>query len=290
MTEPVDVPMAEFTVILYNAGGHRRIGPNRMWTDAARRWADRGVPVIRVDLEGIGDAEGDSSRYRDVSVFYQSALVVQAKAVLELAVSIGLPNRFLTGGICSGAFWAFQVALSDTRVTGIVAVNPGMLVFDSRAPGRRTVRRLGRLFGPDGIKRLIHAERSPTAADFAAFVLALHARRRSPALPCPIFSNRNEHTPEPDSVAACLCEGERLNIIVVSPIQRALLCAVSHILRVQVHLSRCGPAGNTCNVRRHVYQRFRNTTAIVSRKHSETVRHTGRCRFRTFRGPLRSLS
>jgi hypothetical protein len=184
VTEPVDVPLADFTVILFNAGGHRRIGPNRMWTDAARRWATLGVPAIRVDLEGLGDAEGDPVRYRDVNLFYESALVLQAKAVLELAVSIGLPGRFLTGGICSGGFWAFQVALDDPRIVDVVAINPRQLVFDPHVKGRRVVQRLGRLFGRDGLKRLIHAERkSKQLQDMLAFVLTtpLRAMRPSPA-------------------------------------------------------------------------------------------------------------
>ena len=39
IAEPVDAPRADLTLVLYNAGAIRRIGPNRMWTEAARRWA-----------------------------------------------------------------------------------------------------------------------------------------------------------------------------------------------------------------------------------------------------------
>ena len=60
LSEPAHGP-ATGTAILFNAGAIRRIGPNRMWTEAARRWAAAGVAVIRLDIEGIGDAGGENS-------------------------------------------------------------------------------------------------------------------------------------------------------------------------------------------------------------------------------------
>ena len=44
LTEPTDGPVSDLCVVLLNAGAIRRIGPNRMWVEAARRWAQRGVP------------------------------------------------------------------------------------------------------------------------------------------------------------------------------------------------------------------------------------------------------
>jgi alpha/beta superfamily hydrolase len=33
-----------------------------MWVEASRRWAALGVATLRIDLEGIGDADGDAGR------------------------------------------------------------------------------------------------------------------------------------------------------------------------------------------------------------------------------------
>ena len=42
VSQPLDSPVADGTIIMFNAGAIRRIGPNRIWTEAARRWAAAG--------------------------------------------------------------------------------------------------------------------------------------------------------------------------------------------------------------------------------------------------------
>ena len=42
--EPVDRPRSDVCAIFLNAGAVRRIGPNRLWVEAARRWSARGHP------------------------------------------------------------------------------------------------------------------------------------------------------------------------------------------------------------------------------------------------------
>jgi alpha-beta hydrolase superfamily lysophospholipase len=155
IAEPVHAPLADLTLVLYNAGAIRRIGPNRMWAEAARRWAAAGVPVLRVDIEGIGDAGGDGSAYRESDdPFYTSSLVDQARAALDLARQHGLPDRFALGGLCSGGYWAFQAALADPRVQSVIMLNPRLLFFDPKSDGQRELRKLRRLFTPSGLRRV----------------------------------------------------------------------------------------------------------------------------------------
>jgi pimeloyl-ACP methyl ester carboxylesterase len=56
LTEPLEERRG-VTALLIGGTGHR-IGPNRMWVEAARRWAAMGVPSVRLDVAGNGDAEG----------------------------------------------------------------------------------------------------------------------------------------------------------------------------------------------------------------------------------------
>ena len=137
LTEPLGA-RRELTALLLNAGPQRRIGPSRMWVEIARRWAANGVPTLRIDAAGIGDAEGDATMLGQVTAFYRQGYVVQARAALELLAERGLPPRFVMVGLCSGAYWSAQAALADERVAAVIMLNPRTLVFDE---WRHTVRR-----------------------------------------------------------------------------------------------------------------------------------------------------
>ncbi len=114
---------AEACVVLMNAGSIRRIGPNRMWVEMARAWAARGIPTLRLDLEGIGDSDGDESVLFETPGFYRPELAAEVQSVLNALAGQGLPDRFVLGGLCSGAYWAFHAALADERVHGLLLIN-----------------------------------------------------------------------------------------------------------------------------------------------------------------------
>jgi dienelactone hydrolase len=129
LAEPVG-PAVDLCAVWLNAGPQRRIGPNRMWVETARRWAALGVPTLRVDLTAIGDADGDSSSLLDVRSYYTGIYMEQVRAVLDALQARGLPARFLLGGLCAGGHWALRVAEEDSRVAAAIALNPGYLVYD----------------------------------------------------------------------------------------------------------------------------------------------------------------
>jgi alpha-beta hydrolase superfamily lysophospholipase len=143
---PLDAPPAALAAVLLNAGAIRRIGPNRMWVDIARRWAARGVPTLRLDVEGIGDADGDAARYSDVAELYIPELVDQALAALDALERDGVAERFVLMGLCSGAFWSFHAALQDTRVTAALMLNPQVLFWDVAQVSQETLRELRKAF------------------------------------------------------------------------------------------------------------------------------------------------
>jgi alpha-beta hydrolase superfamily lysophospholipase len=136
LAEPLGVRV-ELTALLLNAGPQRRIGPNRMWVEIARRWAARGVSTLRLDAAGIGDSDGDATVLARVAEFYRPAYAEQAHAALEALVERGLPPRFVMLGLCAGGYWSVQTALADERVAAVIMLNPRTLVFDEL---RHTVR------------------------------------------------------------------------------------------------------------------------------------------------------
>jgi hypothetical protein len=127
--------------VLLNAGAIRRIGPNRMWVDIARRWAAMGLPTLRLDLEGLGDADGDASRFADVAELYVPAFVSQVRAAMDHLQELGVARRFVLTGLCSGAYWSFHGAVQDERVAAAFMLNPRTLFWDESVENVRYLRR-----------------------------------------------------------------------------------------------------------------------------------------------------
>lgn len=178
LAEPVDAPQAGLCTVFLNAGAVRRIGPNRIWVEAARRWAARGVPTLRLDLEGIGDADGDANRYRDVRAFYVPQLVDQVVLVLDALESRGLGDRFVLTGLCSGGYWAFQAAVREQRVSAALLVNSGALVWDNDLVMRRDARKIVRLRQLGSWRKILRGQVGITRMRAIAGAYARAASRR----------------------------------------------------------------------------------------------------------------
>jgi len=128
-------------IVMLNAGAIRRIGPNRMWVEAARRWAARGVPSLRLDVEAIGEADGAVSPYGDDNDLYIDRLIPQVKAAIAFLAERGVAERFVTVGLCAGAYWAMYAGLEDPRVTAAVMLNSRGIVWDTGISASRDLRR-----------------------------------------------------------------------------------------------------------------------------------------------------
>jgi hypothetical protein len=140
LAEPLGAA-ADVSAVLLNAGAHRRIGQGRMWVEAARRWAANGVPTLRLDLEGIGDADGDAARFSDMGELYTPELTGQVIAALDAMDARNLGPSYVLAGLCSGAYWAFHAALQDERATAAFMINPQTLFWDASLDTARVLRR-----------------------------------------------------------------------------------------------------------------------------------------------------
>ncbi|MFI5037852.1 MAG: hypothetical protein ACHP93_05180 [Solirubrobacterales bacterium] len=157
LAQPVeDTGMQDLGAVLLNAGAIRRIGPNRMWVEIARRWAARGVPSLRLDLEGLGDADGDATRFVDVAELYVPELVVQVSSAIDVLCARGAARRFVLAGLCSGAYWSFHGALQDERVVAAFMLNPRTLFWNATLENVRYLRR--GLFRPSSWRMILHGD------------------------------------------------------------------------------------------------------------------------------------
>ncbi|HEX5396776.1 MAG TPA: hypothetical protein VFX74_06740, partial [Candidatus Limnocylindria bacterium] len=116
---------------------------------------------LRVDVEGLGDSEGDAGRNAKVANLYRPALADQVRAFLDQLQERGLGPPFLLIGLCAGGYWAFQTAAQDERVASAVLLNAGALVWDPELISRRDARSLRLLAQRGGWRRMLRGEVSP---------------------------------------------------------------------------------------------------------------------------------
>ncbi len=122
LTEPPRSEAGRRGVILLNAGATHHVGPNRMYVMLARRWAERGCTVLRIDLAGLGD----SAMLRggpENEVYPAPAVAEVGSAVQFMRSRYGITDITL-GGLCSGAYHALRAAAAEVAVSRVLMVNP----------------------------------------------------------------------------------------------------------------------------------------------------------------------
>jgi dienelactone hydrolase len=122
LTQPVGAYPLNLCAAFFSGGSDRRIGPNRMWVNQARRWAALGLTAVRVDPGGVGDSDGDERDWDHVRAHYRTSHIDHTIELLDALAARGLPNRFVMVGFCSGGYRSLHVALRDRRVAGVFAI------------------------------------------------------------------------------------------------------------------------------------------------------------------------
>lgn len=203
VTEP-DGAAGPLGMLLVNAGPQRRVGPNRMWVEIARRWAPRAVPSLRVDLESIGEAGGAEARYTETGALYEPHFVAQVERSLDM-IEETVPGRrrYALLGLCSGAYWSLHAAARDDRVASVVLLNPAALVFDAYLSSARHARDLrGLVLRASTWRRLLRGELDLRNHLGTARVLAGRLLARLRALPARLL--RPADVPAPTSADQAL--------------------------------------------------------------------------------------
>jgi pimeloyl-ACP methyl ester carboxylesterase len=119
-------------IIMTSAGAIHRIGPHRIYVALARRWAALGFRVLRLDLSGIGDSPAAPGCEENVT-HPRDGVDDVTEAMDALGEKTGA-GTFVLFGHSSGGDFAFQAAMRDARVCGVLMLNPKTFgVNDPRA-------------------------------------------------------------------------------------------------------------------------------------------------------------
>jgi hypothetical protein len=120
LTEP-DCKFQEsnaIAVLFWNAGLLPRVGPHRMYVSMARKFSTLGFLALRFDLSGKGDSEVSKAKLLE-----QTRVVRNIQDAMDYLQERKKIVKFVLVGLCSGADDAFQVAVMDTRISGVVLLD-----------------------------------------------------------------------------------------------------------------------------------------------------------------------
>lgn len=104
-------------IVVIVGGPQYRVGSHRQFTLLARDLAAHGIPVLRFDYRGMGDSGGETRTFEAIAEDIAAAI----DAFTGIATGV---RRVVLWGLCDGASAALMYAPSDTRVAGLVLLNP----------------------------------------------------------------------------------------------------------------------------------------------------------------------
>lgn len=120
LTDPAGSRNASGTAVVFlNAGIIHRVGPQRLNVKLARHVARSGYPALRFDLSGLGDSAAP-----DASRDFAGQAVFDIRAALDCIEEQTGCRRVVGVGLCSGADNLFSAAGLDTRMSGLLLLDP----------------------------------------------------------------------------------------------------------------------------------------------------------------------
>lgn len=130
LTRPINSSTKQ-ALVLVSVGFMGKFGPFRIYTSIARRAAHLGFEVFRFDLGDLGYSQpGDPNS----SLKVKTRQEIQA-ALDYLQTTFGI-DQFILGGLCSGAEDSYRYAEEDSRVVGLIMIDPfayrtrGFILYD----------------------------------------------------------------------------------------------------------------------------------------------------------------
>jgi exosortase A-associated hydrolase 1 len=141
-------------VLVVVGGPQYRIGSHRQFVYLARFLAGRGIPVFTFDYRGMGDSAGEFAGFEAVDTDIRCAMSAFQRECEEV-------KEIVIWGLCDGATAAAFYAAGDSRVKGLVLVNPW--VYSEQGAARAYLKHyyVKRFFSLQFWKKVLSREYSP---------------------------------------------------------------------------------------------------------------------------------
>jgi pimeloyl-ACP methyl ester carboxylesterase len=123
-------------ILIVNSGPAHHVGDARMSVTFARRLAARGIPSLRMDIGGLGDASPAVETVNQEMLFSENACA-DAYAGVDWLVRQGNAGVVLFG-LCSGAYVALHVSARHPSAVGGYAINLPTFMFRKKASAAGT--------------------------------------------------------------------------------------------------------------------------------------------------------
>lgn len=186
-------------VLVVVGGPQTRVGSHRQFVLLARRLAAAGVPVLRFDYRGMGDADGEPHTFEAVDADLAAACEAFRREWPEL-------DEIVLWGLCDAASAALFRAWRDPRITGLVLLNPWVRTEagEARAYLGHYYRR--RLLSAEPWKKMLRGEFDFAGSLRSAAGIVRRALARTPAAAgsSPGTTDPTAGLPLPGRMAECL--------------------------------------------------------------------------------------
>jgi exosortase A-associated hydrolase 1 len=116
LSMPAAEPAPFIGVLVIVGGPQTRVGSHRQFTLLARALAAAGYPTLRFDYRGMGDSAGDSRTFEGAR-----ADIIAGIDALQRETGV---DRVVLWGLCDAASATWMDGTDDSRVAGVVALNP----------------------------------------------------------------------------------------------------------------------------------------------------------------------
>ncbi|MGZ8215951.1 hydrolase 1, exosortase A system-associated [Methylomagnum sp.] len=135
-------------LVIVVGGPQYRAGSHRQFTLLARHLAGENVASLRFDYRGMGDSEGDPRNFESINADIRAAV----DALLEQVPGL---TKIILWGLCDAASAALFYGYTDSRVRGMVLLNPWVHSEASAAHVRLKYYYWNRLKQPSFWKKLL---------------------------------------------------------------------------------------------------------------------------------------